>query len=57
VNVIHDERAVRVEIAAKRAILSLHEHHRDRIVLRALNQRTHRRETFLRRGDASPATG
>jgi hypothetical protein len=39
VNIVHDERAVRADIAAKRAILNLHEHHREPVFIRALNQR------------------
>jgi Family of unknown function (DUF6221) len=39
VNIVHDERVVRAEIAAKRAILNLHEHQRERGVVRGLNQR------------------
>jgi hypothetical protein len=40
VTIIHDERAVRDDIAAKRAIVDLHQHHRDYVTARALNQRS-----------------
>lgn len=45
VNVVHDERAVRAEITAKRAILSLHEHSRQPIIIRAINQRANHGRT------------
>jgi hypothetical protein len=44
VNIVHDERAVRADIAAKRAILRLHEHRREP-VRHPLNQRQNHRAT------------
>jgi hypothetical protein len=38
VTIIHDERAVRDDLAAKRAILDTHEHHRDYVSMRAMSQ-------------------
>jgi hypothetical protein len=46
VNIVHDERAVREEIAAKRAILNLHEHRPEPVVIRTLNQRAGQRVTL-----------
>jgi Family of unknown function (DUF6221) len=44
--VVHDERVVRAEIAAKRAILNLHEHRREPVVIRSLNQRANHHDTM-----------